>query len=733
MVAGRGALAEQPSVAGKGIVSTQALIVRLARRLRLRGRLIVIAQALLVGTGAALILVTLGAPISLWAILALGGAATTLVWRWRRSADTFVTARVVTHRLDDAFPQLEDSTGLLLRPGAELRPLERLQLELVAGRLSDLPLDKLRAVLARTSPAALLPAAGFAALAALFAFPGTDDSGHAPVVPGPDSLVHDLPGIVLTDATLLVRPPGYTGVAEYRASAEAAIPEASGVVWRLRYEGDPEMVSIVFDDESVMPLHEESDGVWVSGNWTARPALYRIESVPGAEPDPGLRRISVTPDEAPQLSWVQPQTSVVEVANLPAREPGLELRASDDYGVDRVVALLTLARGSGENVRFREQSLDMQRVSGDKRDSRFAQALDLTALGMEPGDELFVTAIAHDNREPESNGTRSATLIFRWTGEEAVAVAMEGGIALDVLPEYFRSQRQIIIDTEKLIADTDRLSRRDYANRAQSLAQDQKLLRLRYGQFLGEELVRDIGPGIDPEHDDGDHGDDQDHGEPAAENAANIDPTEYFVHSHNVAEQSTLFDDDTKTLLKQALANMWDAELNLRLAEPHAALPYENAALGFLKEVQQKSRIYLRRAGFAPPPVDEERRLAGELDDLRRRIRRDLETVSDGGQWQRLLAAHGDADETRAWFAGGDSDRFFAWISNDQVGDELRLTTLEILDSLRVDPECVPCRKRLHGLVLGQLPRRLPLPLPRVEDGRGIEAAFRDALREAPP
>ncbi len=695
--------------------------------------MIVIAEALLVGTGAALVLVTLGAPISLWSLLALAVAATTLVWRWRRSADGLVTAQVVTNRLDDAFPQLEDSTGLLLRAGAELRPLERLQCELVAGRLSDLPLERLRPVLARTSPAALLPAAGFAALAALAAVLGANGSGHAPAAPGPDSLVNDARGIVLVDTTLLVRPPGYTGIAEYRASADAAIPEASGVIWRMRYEGDPERVSIVFDDDSVMPLHEESDGVWVSGKWTARPALYRIESIPGAETGPGLRRISVTRDEAPQLSWVQPQTSVVEIANLPARESGLELRASDDYGVDKVLALLTLARGSGENVRFREQSLDMQRVSGDERESRFAQVLDLTALGMEPGDELFVTAIAYDNREPESNGTRSATLIFRWTGDQAAAAAMEGGIALDVLPEYFRSQRQIIIDTEKLIADTDRLSRRDYANRAQSLAQDQKLLRLRYGQFLGEELVRDIGPGIDPEHDDGDDGDDHDHDGPAAEHSENVDPTEYFVHSHDVAEQSTLFDDDTKTLLKQALANMWDAELNLRLAEPRAALPYENAALGFLKEVQQKSRIYLRRAGFAPPPVDEERRLAGELDDVRRRIRRDLGSTSDGRPWQRLLAAHADAVRTRAWFADRDSDRFFDWISNGQIGDELRLTTLEILDSLRVDPECVPCRKRLHGLVLGQLPRPLPLPLPRVEDGRGIEAAFQDALREAEP
>src|SRR5690606_14135441 len=69
--------------------------------------------------------------------------------------------------------------------------------------------------------------------------------------------------------------------------------------------------------------------------------------------------------------------------------------------------------------------------------------------------------------------------------------------------------------------------------------------------------------------------------------------------------------------LKATLTIMWDAELHLRLGEPRKSLPFQYKALKLLKEIANDSRIYVHRTGFDAPPIKEEKRLTGELDDAR--------------------------------------------------------------------------------------------------------------------
>ncbi|MEZ5520658.1 MAG: hypothetical protein R3F08_04170 [Dokdonella sp.] len=64
-----------------------------------------------------------------------------------------------------------------------------------------------------------------------------------------------------------------------------------------------------------------------------------------------------------------------------------------------------------------------------------------------------------------------------------------------VLPAYFRSQRQIIIDTETLIGERTSLAADTFTVEIDSIGVDQKILRLRYGQFLGEEFEVGAGRG----------------------------------------------------------------------------------------------------------------------------------------------------------------------------------------------------------------------------------------------
>jgi len=191
--------------------------------------------------------------------------------------------------------------------------------------------------------------------------------------------------------------------------------------------------------------------------------------------------------------------------------------------------------------------------------------------------------------------------------------------SVNVKPEYFRSQRQIIIETEQLIRDKDTLAQKAFGQRSNDLGIDQRLLRLRYGRFLGEETETNLGEERigEEEH----NGHDHDHTkEDDAVNAKDFNNAEkiieQFSHKHDIAEDASFFDPVTKQQLKATLAEMWNAELRLRTFKPQEALPYEYKALRLLKDLQQKSRVYVGKTSVKTAPLKPEKRLTGELDKI---------------------------------------------------------------------------------------------------------------------
>ena len=69
---------------------------------------------------------------------------------------------------------------------------------------------------------------------------------------------------------------------------------------------------------------------------------------------------------------------------------------------------------------------------------------------MEPGDELYFTVNAVDNRPNIPGVTVSQTKILKWLDDDDIGITSDG-ILMDFIPEYFKSQRQIIIETIELI------------------------------------------------------------------------------------------------------------------------------------------------------------------------------------------------------------------------------------------------------------------------------------------
>lgn len=318
----------------------------------------------------------------------------------------------------------------------------------------------------------------------------------------------------------------------------------------------------------------------------------------------------------------------------------VKAKVSDDFKVKEVYLVATLARGSGENVKFRENRIAIPAQNFKTED--LSVTLDLDAIDFKPGDELYYYWAAMDNRFPDPNFSRSDTYFLNFVDSSGIQEEELIGMAIHVMPEYFRSQRQIIIDTENLLATQKSKSAQDFNAASNLIGSDQKLLRMRYGQYLGEENS-EANNGSEPV--DFLAGHDHDHAheagvvnlvvEPEKDKSDSVDTDvvandledgmgeimSAFLNKSQSSTQANVEENSSMNLLKLALEQMWESELHLRLFEPKKALPFQEKALEYLKTVQQKSRAYVKRSGFDPPPIKEgEKRLTGDLDKLKNQI-----------------------------------------------------------------------------------------------------------------
>lgn len=349
-------------------------------------------------------------------------------------------------------------------------------------------------------------------------------------------------------------------------------------------------------------------------------------------------RLEAIPDKAPVIEPLSKELYQYHHYK-DKKEIVVQAKISDDFSVNQAFIVATVARGSGENVKFREVKFPL--VPAHFKQAKFGKVIDLKALNFMPGDELYYYWAAVDNKQPEANFTKSDTyfIVYKDTTEtDAMELAK---VAVDIMPEYFRSQRQIIIDTKKLIAKKKKISPAEFKSSSNDLGFDQKVLRLRYGQYLGEEFESDVGGTALPDNGDilasfehksdaseedgfrqqkkrkeDEHQHEESHGSEEEKDPL-VAILEQFGHSHDDEETATFYEESTKNMLKMALEQMWQSELHLRMYEPEKAIPYETKALEFLKSAQQKVRAYVKKSGFDPPPIKQkEKRLTGELKDV---------------------------------------------------------------------------------------------------------------------
>ena len=601
--------------------------------------------------------------------LALRSAPGLLAWSAFCAWDGLRLQRQVmigwTAWVDDAVPEMEDSANLLAQAGT---PVARLQRERLLARIAaSLDPARVRAIVRGRVPAGLpwlganLALAGLAWGAALL--PGGAHPAIARAAGAPAAKA----AIARSELLIKLAPPGYTGVAASNAAPrDLQVPEQTVVEWCLK-DASGASETIELSDGQVLKAGQ------ACARWTADESVFWRWR--------GTRyTLKVEPDAPPEITVTQPNEMTKDLAR-DAREATIAIAVRDDYRIQRATLHLTLARGSGENIRFSDREMPLP-ASIDPRRRDWAKNWTLSELGMEPGDELYFFIRAADNAS-KPHTVQSPTYTLRLPAPPSADEEENTALPMLVKPESLRSQRQVIIDTEQLLSDmrSKKMSEAETRERSESIASDQAALRRRYGQFLGEESTLFGGD----EHDD-------DHAKPGEKK----DVLHEFGHAHDQAENATLFDDATKKVLRRALSAMWDAEKALRAIQPKTALPPENTALVAIKELQQSERIYLHKTAFAPPAIKEDKRMSGDMAGAAS-VRREQDKAADvvPAELRELVQALATDGPLPALWTRTAHD----WVRERIAVDEQRLAAQRAIQD--VADGCAACRPVLRAWLRG--------------------------------
>jgi len=601
------------------------------------GEIILLSSAVALVIGSVLYLLPVSSVIKLLTTIGLGVA---FVISWIIRYQLFqLTDRKFIQYLNAHYPQLEESADLLLAATVSLSGLQNLQLQKVLQRFDEIyPEIKLPNRLIQSVVAFIVCMAAYLVLTS-FAPPRTKSS-ESNVTNLATTLSNQPKGsAAISFLSISVSPPAYTGLKSFESpSSNLKVPEGSSVTWSVEFSDSIKDALLLLSGKDSVALVAKSNSYFTTLDLTES-GFYQIRWRDDKTIRSDYFRIEIVNDQSPKI-MIDNLNQFTRLSFADKLTVPLKATLSDDYGLTRASIIATVSKGSGESVKFREEKLMFETpatISG--KAIKASRSLDLRKLGLEPGDELYFYVEAVDNKMPSPNYSRTETFFIALQDTTRQEAVEDEGLGVDLMPDYFRSQRQLIIDTEKLLKERKQKTVQEFKSTSNELGYDQKVLRLRYGQFLGEEFEGQIGP-VSHEEDEADHEStiekfshvhdkENEHNLVADKKPAPTghshedqkpgekeDPLAAFAHNHDDSEQATFFIESVRAKLKAALTVMWDAELHLRLYEPAKSLPYQYTALKLLKEISNDSRIYVHRTGFDPPPLKEEKRLTADLSEV---------------------------------------------------------------------------------------------------------------------
>lgn len=571
------------------------------------------------------------------------------LWYKRSLGYQSITRANVLFHLNRKFPQFQESAQLTFQKTETLNPLQQIQQKKVLKNLEELIKSKQKIVPKLAIKVPLLKSMLVILIATLtMIVTKTIEQKITRAQQQSDKITAttDIEAIKILSSHITVVSPNYTQLPKVNNNKlDIHFLEGSTIFWRLAFSLPQLSYQITFADGRVIPLKKLENDHFVAQQTLVNTGIYKISSTDNRFTV--LYTLTSTPDEKPKIRILSPKSTVSEIAKNGKAVLDTQVSIRDDFGFDKIEILASVAKGSGEGVKFRDQTFTFDKKTPGDNGELFIKHWNLKDLGMEPGDELYFTVKAWDNKAPTKQLTRSVTKIIRWLEDEEQGI-QANGLLIDFMPEYFKSQRQIIIETIELIDDKQELTKEKFNETSELLGVAQSSLKEKYGQYLGDEFesgnlensaAAHVATDHKASHESVEHEGDETHGndvnkghhhdEGNGDGADSFEMKNFgtdrsgyteqmtrFGHNHGDADIGIINKQDPKALMKRSIASMWQAELHLMLSEPQKALPFEESALKFLNMARKAERIYVKRLGFEPPPVSEQRRYQGELNDI---------------------------------------------------------------------------------------------------------------------
>lgn len=651
------------------------------------------------------------------------------------------TPEIICSLMDSRLPQAEYSSGLLLTGENTLSGIARLQQHKVLSQLGDWE-GSLRSSthLLRSGMLALLCLAlGTILNHYQLLNPGTDRK----IQPAETILFRPVDSVVAEKTIpypdsqqLSINFPAYTRQRTLTTSGmNVRAVEGSGLTWKIHF--NVPVGEVVIDINGVKSKMKENGGIYSVSTSLKHSGFYnfRFLDTLGHAYVSELYSLEALPDEPPGITMKGlDQFKIFDHDDSKTITFGT--RITDDFGIREAHIVATVSKGSGESVKFREERLSFDnQVTKGMKTLELTKKLNLDSLKLEAGDELYFYVEARDVRVPNPNTTHSETYfaVIRDTATNKFGV--EGTMAADLMPDYFRSQRQLIIDTEKLIREKPKMAKAVFNTKSNELGFDQKSLRLKYGAFMGEEDADGASPSSAPTDNTSGaeeglanytHNHDGEH-DPLPQNPKQVredkneNPLSAYLHDHNNEEASKQVERSLRSKLLEAMDEMWDAELYLRLYQPEASLPYQYRSLKLLQEIKNTARIYVHRIGFDPPPIKEDARLSGNLEEVQNYRNRKEMSTDDAYHYIRL--ALGRLEELNKGFVeiSREDQLIFEKAAGELAAQALESPGkyLKTLQGLQWLSEAVPQPPEVISSIKEGLMKVIPVPDPEPEKRTG--------------
>lgn len=249
-----------------------------------------------------------------------------------------------------------------------------------------------------------------------------------------------------------IAPPAYTGLPPdaFEGLTDLEVVEGSSITFSLQSRA-ADSVSLVLDEED-QPLPRSGESLFESTLLARDSASFQflLTDASGRSSESPVQQLDVIPDRPPVVEILNPTE---DTTLAPDQAFTLEVYAADDFGLARGRLHLALS-GMGERV----LSLPLQE-SADGADppplteAELRTGISLEALGAAEGEFLALHVEAEDNREPESNLTRSDLLFIEIRTPEPPVE--RDGMPMEQEEIDFR---EIIAEQKRLLRETHRLT-----------------------------------------------------------------------------------------------------------------------------------------------------------------------------------------------------------------------------------------------------------------------------------